>query len=170
MRNELYNFKLTISLAAIIVVIGLWSCRSTKQNLNKPPDSAPPTAPVSQSPFDIVDSKVIAAVSPFDHNRKEHKSKTQDCSACHQRASNEPTPALPGHPACIECHAKDFTNPDSKMCVVCHKAPPTKTSVIEFPTRLAQFGLKRFSHRDHTNPEKMRGQMEAEKMPGGALK
>jgi hypothetical protein len=169
MRSE--TSKRIVVVVAFILFAGLGACRSTKQNLNKPPEGAtPPAAPVSQSPFDIVDSKVIEIVSPFDHNRKEHKTKTQDCAACHLRASNDPKPVLPGHPACFECHGKDFSNLESKMCVVCHKTPPTKASLIDFPARLAQFGIKRFSHRDHANPEKMKNQMDAEKMPEGAPK
>ena len=153
-----------------ILFVSLWACRSTKQNTNKPVEGAtPPATPVSQSPFDIVDSKVIEVVSPFDHNRKEHKTKTQDCGACHIRASNDAQPVLPGHPACFECHGKDLSNSESKMCVVCHKTPfDAQNSRINFPARLAQFGLKRFSHRDHANPEKMKNQMDAQKMPEGA--
>ncbi|MFY9556385.1 MAG: hypothetical protein WAV47_16855 [Blastocatellia bacterium] len=158
-----------IVLVGAIIVFGLWACKSTKQNLNKPVESAPAPAPVSQSPFDIVDSKVIEVVSPFDHNRKEHKSKTQDCAACHLRANNDPKPVFPGHAACIECHAKDFTNKESKMCIVCHKTPlDAQASRIEFPARLSEFGLKRFSHRDHANSEKMKNQMDAQNMPEGA--
>lgn len=155
---------------AFILFAGFCACRSTKQNLNKPIESPPSTAPTSQSPFDIVDSKVIEAVSPFDHNRKEHKAKTQDCSACHVRASNDARPTMPGHPACFDCHQKDLSNVESKMCAVCHKTPVTKESVMVFPARLAQFGLKRFSHRDHANPEKMKGQMDSDKLPEGALR
>jgi hypothetical protein len=156
--------------AAFILFAAFWACRSTKQNLNKPIDSPPP-APVSQSPFDIVSSKVIDVVSPFDHNRKEHKAKTQDCSACHVRSTNDPTPLFPGHSACMECHSKDPSNVESKMCVVCHKIPvDTQGTLIAFPAKLTQFGLKRFSHRDHANPEKMKGQMDADKMTEGAPK
>jgi decaheme cytochrome c component MtrC/MtrF-like protein len=158
-----------IAAVAFILFAGFWACRSTKQNLNKPIESPPPTAPVSQSPFDVVDSKVIGVVSPFDHNRKEHKAKTQDCSACHARSSNDPVPMWPGHSACFDCHVKDKTNLESKMCIVCHKIPvDTQGTRIAFPSKLVQFGLKRFSHRDHANPEKMKGQMDADKMPEGA--
>ncbi len=128
MRRE--TSKRIVVVAAFILFVVLGACRSTKQNLNKAPEgAAPPPAPVSQSPFDIVDSKVIEIVSPFDHNRKEHKTKTQDCAACHVRPTNDPKPVLPGHPACFECHARDFSNVESKMCVVCHKPPPTKASL-----------------------------------------
>ncbi len=164
--------KRIVAAVAILVIAAVWACRSTKQNLNKPPESPPASvAPASQSPFDVVDSKVIEVVSPFDHNRKEHKTKTQDCAACHVRPTNEARPVFPGHSACIECHAKDFTNKESKMCIVCHKTPlNAQASRIEFPSRLAQFGLKGFSHRNHANPEKMKGQMDVQRMPEGAPK
>ncbi len=160
-----------IVVAAFILFVGFCACRSTKQNLNKPIESPPPATPVSQSPFDLVDSKVIEVLSPFDHNRKEHKTKTQDCSACHVRATNDPTPVFPGHSACFDCHVKDKTNLESKLCIVCHKIPvDAQGTRIAFPPKLAQFGLKRFSHRDHANPEKMKGQMDSAKMPEGAPK
>ena len=163
------NLKLAV--VAMMIVAAVVSCKSTKQNLNKPaePSTAPAPAPASQSPFELVDSKVIATVSPFDHSRKEHRTKTEDCSACHKRTNNDAKPVLPGHAACIECHAKDFSEKTSQMCVVCHKTPlDAQNSRIEFPAPLSEFGLKRFSHRDHANPEKMKAQMEASQMPAGA--
>jgi hypothetical protein len=158
-------------LAAIIALGGVWACRSTKQNFNKPAEGPAPSAPAIESAFEVVDSKVIEVISPFDHNRKEHKTKTQDCGACHLRASNDPKPTLPGHASCIECHARDFTSKESKMCVVCHKTPlDAQASRTDFPARLVQFGLKGFSHRSHANPEKTRGQMDSGLMPEGAPK
>ncbi|HXU40080.1 MAG TPA: hypothetical protein VN937_27240 [Blastocatellia bacterium] len=166
MRSETSKRIVTV---AFILFAGFAACRSTKQNLNKPIESPPPATPASQSPFEVVDSKVIEVVSPFDHNRKEHKAKTQDCSACHLRPSNDRTPLFPGHSACFDCHVKDKTDLGSKLCVVCHKIPvDTQGTRIAFPARLAQFGLKRFSHRDHANPEKMKGQMDSDKMPESA--
>lgn len=163
------NLKLVV--VAMMLVAAVAACKSTKQNLNKPVETSTTPAPASQSPFDVVDSKVIATVSPFDHSRKEHRTKTQDCAACHKRANNDAKPVLPGHSACIECHAKDFPERTSQMCVVCHKMPlDAQNSRIEFPTRLSEFGLKRFSHRDHANPEKMKGQMDAAQMTDGAPK
>ena len=161
------NLKLVI--VAIMLAAAVAACKSTKQNLNKSAETSPAPAPAAQSPFEVVDSKVIAAVSPFDHSRKEHRTKTEDCSACHNRANNDPKPVLPGHSACIECHGKDFTEKTSQMCVVCHKMPlDAQNSRVEFPSRLSEFGLKRFSHRDHGNSEKMKGQMDAAQMTAGA--
>ena len=163
--------RLKLVVLAVLLVAAVAACKSTKQNLNKPAETAPAPAPASQSPFEIVDSKVIAAVSPFNHSRKEHRTKTEDCLACHKRANNDAKPVFPGHAACFECHAKDFSEKTSQMCVVCHKMPlDTQNSRIEFPSRLSEFGLSRFSHRDHGNPEKMKGQMDAAQMPDGAPK
>jgi hypothetical protein len=156
---------------AFILLAGFCACRSTKQNLNKPIESPPPVAPAGQSPFDIVDSKIIEVVSPFDHNRNEHKSRTQDCSVCHVRANNNSIPVFPGHSACFDCHVKDKTNVESKLCMVCHKIPvDTQGTTIAFTPKLVQFGLSKFSHRDHVNPDKMKGQMEPDKMPEGSPK
>lgn len=160
-----------IVIGTFILFAGFWACRSTKQNLNKPIESPPPTAPVTQSPFDLVDSKVIDVVSLFDHNRKEHKAKTEDCSACHVRSNNDPTPLFPGHSACRDCHKKDMSNSESKLCIVCHKPPvDAQGARIAFPQKLVQFGLKRFSHRDHDDPEKMKGQMDSGKVSEGAAR
>ena len=86
--------KLKLAVVAMMLVAAVVSCKSTKQNLNKPaePSTAPAPAPASQSPFELVESKVIATVSPFDHSRKEHRTKTEDCSACHKRANNDAKP------------------------------------------------------------------------------
>lgn len=160
---------LKLAVLAIMIVAAVVACKSTKQNLNKPAETAPAPAPASQSPFEIVDSKVIAAVSPFNHSRKEHRTKTEDCSACHKRADNAAKPVFPGHAACNECHLRDFSEKTSQICVVCHKMPlDTQNARIEFPARLSEFGLKGFSHRDHANPEKMKGQIDAAQMPDGA--
>jgi hypothetical protein len=160
--------KRIIAVTAIIL-FGAWACRSNLQNLNRTVESAPPA--VSQSAFDIVDSKVIEVISPFDHTRRDHKTKSLDCSACHVRANNDPKPVMPGHPACIECHLRDFTSKEPKMCIVCHRMPlDAQFSRTEFPARLTQFGIRAFSHRDHSNSEKMRNQMDMQMMPEGAPK
>src|SRR5437868_9053308 len=169
MNDTAKRLKLIVATITLMLFVSFAACRSTKQNLNKPPDNAnapPPAQPVSQSAFDIVDSKVIEKVSPFDHNRKEHQTKTKDCAFCHQRKDNNATPIFPSHPACIECHQRDFTNRQSRMCEVCHTTPvDAKGTLIEFPKKQAEFGLKGFSHKQHGNPEKMKDQMAD--MPNG---
>ena len=164
MRNETTKLLKLAVLAAAIMLLAI-ACRSTKQNLNKPVDNAntsAPVQPVSQSAFDVVDSKVIEKISPFIHTRKEHQTKTKDCAFCHQRKDNNPTPTFPGHSACIECHQKDFTARESRMCEVCHTTPvDAKGTRIDFPKKQSEFALKGFSHRQHGNAEKMKDQIDA---------
>jgi len=161
-----------VLMVGLVVLALVGACKSTKQNLNKAPEpasQAPAAAPAAQSPFDVVDSKLIEKVSEFDHSRKEHRTKTQDCAFCHRRPDNSPTPVFPGHSACIECHNKDFNAPTSKVCVVCHKTPvDAQGTRISFTTKLGEFGLKSFSHRAHANQEKMKGDMETAKLAGAA--
>jgi hypothetical protein len=166
MKNDAAKLlKQIVTIAALALVVSVGACRSKKENLNRPVDNgnaAAPVQPVSQSAFDVVDSKVIEKQSPFDHSRKEHQTKTKDCAFCHVRKDNSPTPIFPSHPGCIECHQKDFTNRQSRMCEVCHTTPvDAKGTLIEFPKKQSEFGLKGFSHRQHTDAEKMKGQMDA---------
>jgi hypothetical protein len=159
--------KLTVTLVALAIVITAIACRSTKQNLNKAPDQPATPAPQanSNSNGEVFESKVIERNSPFDHSRKEHKAR--ECNTCHQRTDNDAVPKFPGHPACIDCHQKDFVSRNSQMCVVCHKVPlDAQPQLISFPAKLAEFGIKGFSHRDHMNPEKMKGQLAS----GGDIK
>lgn len=170
MKNDTAKLLKRIAvIAALALFVSFVACRSKKENLNKPADNSnasAPAQPTNPSAFDIVDSKVIERVSPFDHSRKEHQTKTKDCAFCHVRKDNSPTPVFPSHPACIECHQRDFTNRQSRMCEVCHTTPvDAKGTLIEFPKKQTEFGLKRFSHSQHGNSEKMKGQMAD--MPGG---
>src|SRR3954470_2910322 len=120
MKNDTAKLlKQIVTIAALALFVSMGACRSKKENLNKPVENAnasAPVQPVSQSAFDVVDSKVIERVSPFNHTRKEHQTKTQDCAFCHQRKDNNPTPIFPSHTACIECHQRDYTNRQSRMC------------------------------------------------------
>src|ERR1051325_4811599 len=163
--------KQIVTIVALALIVGVGACRRKKENLNKPVENsnaAPTTQPVSQSACDVVDSKVIEKQSPFDHSRKEHQTKTKDCAFCHQRKDNSPTPVFPSHPACFQCHQKDFTDRQSRMCEVCHTTPvDTKGTLIEFPKKQAELGLKGFSHRQHADPEKMKDQMDAARMANG---
>jgi hypothetical protein len=167
MRNDTKRtLKTIIILASAIVLISGLACKSTKQpTANKAAETqqpAPqPAAP--PSPFDVKESAVIAKNSPFDHSRPEHQTKTKDCGFCHQRPDNNVTPVFPGHSACIECHAKDFTNTASQMCVVCHKSPvDAQGTRISFPAKMNEFGVKGFSHRQHMDSKKMAAAGETE--------
>ena len=164
MKNDTATLLKQLALmAALALFVSSAACRSTKENLNRPAENSnasAPAQPVSQSAFDVVDSKVIEKVSPFDHGRKEHQTKVKDCAFCHVRKDNSATPVFPSHPACIECHQRDFTNRQSRMCEVCHTVPvDAKGTLIEFPKKQSEFGLKGFSHRQHGDPAKMKDQM-----------
>jgi len=167
MRNDkTRSLRLAITVAAAIFLIGALACRSSKQpTANKAPETPQPAAaPAAQSPFDVKESVVIERTSPFNHTRPEHQTKTKDCGFCHQRIDNNVTPVFPGHSACIECHAKDFSNPASQMCVVCHKSPvDAQGTRISFPAKMSEFGLKGFSHKQHMDAKKMAGETEAPK-------
>ena len=148
--------KLVIAMLAVIGVAGLQACGDSKKpaptNANKAPEPAAgaPAAPQ----ITPVDAKVTESESTFDHNRVEHKK--VECSFCHQRTDNEPTPKFPGHSACNDCHQQDFSSTKTALCAGCHKTPiEAEPQLISFPGRLKQLGLKGFSHRDHMNPEKM---------------
>lgn len=163
-KDRLKILKLSVAFAAVLSLALAPACRSTKQNLNAGEGNSNAAAarePASQSPFNVVDSKIIEKLSPFDHNRPEHQTKTKDCAVCHGRATNDPTPTFPGHAACSECHRKDFTAQNSRVCVVCHVEPvDARGTLTKFTDSFEEFGIKRFSHRDHMDAEKMRGQME----------
>jgi len=99
-------------------------------------------------------AKPIQKISAFDHSRKEHK---LDCKSCHVRNDNKAVPPVPYHTACIDCHVSDFTSKTSQLCGTCHQMPlQAKVKTYAFPATLKEFGLKSFSHRDHTNPEKLK--------------
>jgi hypothetical protein len=164
--NITKTIKLTVITLAAILLITVIACRSNKQPTANTAPPPPPTsqanANASQSPFEVKESLVIERKSPFDHTRPEHQTKTKDCGFCHQRTDNSVTPTFPGHNACIDCHAKDFTNTASQMCVVCHTSPvDAQGTRISFPAKMSEFGIKGFSHKDHMNPEKMKGEGES---------
>src|ERR1044072_6362165 len=165
--NITKTIKLTVITVSAILLITRFASRTTKQPTANTPPEAPPSsqanANTSQSPFNIKESLVIERKSPFDHSRPEHQTKTKDCGFCHQRPDNNVTPVFPGHSACIECHAKDFTNSDSKMCVVCHKSPvDAQGTRMSFPAKMNEFGVKGFSHRQHMDAKKIAAAGETE--------
>lgn len=166
MRNDTTRrLKLILTCLAILLITGI-ACRSSKQpTANKAADTPPaPQPPAAQSPFDVKESAVIDRTSPFSHTRPEHQTKTKDCAFCHQRADNNVTPVFPGHSACIECHAKDFSNTSSQMCIVCHKSPvDSQGTRISFPAKMSEFGVKGFSHKQHMDPKKMAGETDTPK-------
>lgn len=166
-NNSTRSLRLIVIAAAALAFLGALACRSTAPpTANKAAETPQPTATPAAppSPFNIKESAVIERTSPFNHTRAEHQTKTKDCGFCHQRLDNNVTPVFPGHSACIECHAKDFTNTSSQMCVVCHKSPvDAQGTRISFPAKMSEFGIKGFSHKQHMDSKKMAGETETPK-------
>ena len=169
MRNDMVkSIKVMVLGLAVALLATVVACRSTKQPTANTAGPTQPPAPTNTnaapSPFDIKESAVIERQSPFNHSRPEHQTKTKDCGFCHQRLDNNVAPKLPGHNACIDCHARDFTNTASRMCESCHTTPvDAQGTLISFPAKMSEFGLKKFSHKDHMDPEKMKGETQGVK-------
>jgi hypothetical protein len=155
----------------IILMLAAGICCGKREQATRPVEPPQqPTAP-AQPAVSIVEpfeAKVLLSLSPFDHNRPEHKK--QQCVLCHKRTNETTTaPVFPGHDACDRCHL-EILNPtaqtQSKLCTACHAPGPIElmpnTKFVDFTTRLKQFGIratsaegKGFSHRDHMDPTKV---------------
>jgi c(7)-type cytochrome triheme protein len=87
--------------------------------------------------------------SKFKHDNANHA--RLPCLLCHRRDSNAARPVMPGsatHVPCIGCHAQEFANQGSPVCLICHTNAPAGT-LKPFP-RLSSFGA-RFDHARHMN-------------------
>lgn len=83
--------------------------------------------------------------SVFPHTEAGHA--RLPCLLCHQRVDNSPRPRLPGHTPCTGCHAPQFANSSSPICVICHTNVQTG-AVKTFPP-LKSFNVV-FDHARHT--------------------
>ncbi len=175
MRNDISKWlRLAVALTGITLIGVMMACRESAKNQNTDStnntnsQSAPPVTPIGTPIVDPADAKTMLTLSPFNHNRPEHKK--QACILCHKRTDEKTdAPIFPGHDACDRCHLEILTptaQTESKLCVACH-APGAielmpNTKFVDFTTRLKQFGIrgtvkdrKGFSHRDHMDPAKM---------------
>lgn len=87
--------------------------------------------------------------SKFKHDNTNHA--RLPCLLCHRRESNSVRPAMPGavkHAPCTGCHAQEFNNSSSPVCLICH-TDPQAGKVKPFPP-LASFGMK-FDHSRHVS-------------------
>lgn len=157
MKNSQNKYKLAAIGLIAATVIAAYACQKPKHTAAETSAEATPSPTPTQPGNDIVGAapaKLTDQVLKFDHTKAEHK--RQDCTLCHKRLDNGPVPTFPGHSACIACHASDFTNTATKLCVVCHVTPvPPKGDRVAFPATLGQFGVKGFSHKTHLDPAKM---------------
>jgi hypothetical protein len=118
-----------------------------------------------------------------EHRVKPH-GPLESCSVCHRRDAAQTSDVklgqperrtatwLPFHDACTQCHAVEAfqqTAPEtlekSPLCAACHQGGITQNNqalLINYPGRLNEFGLlgiaggqRGFSHKVHTDPQKM---------------
>lgn len=159
MMGVTQNSKLMITSVSLLALT-LLACRHAEKRMTPPP----PTSGSFDPPPAQVSAPVLERAMRFDHNQTEHKK--QLCRQCHQRDDQrpmDPTPEYPYHDACVKCHAKeDFLKmPAARpLCLVCHSGgePPGAQETARlavFPKKSDQFGLKRFSHQTHLDPNKM---------------
>jgi len=87
--------------------------------------------------------------SPQDKTKFDHsKHKQLKCDQCHVRRADAVKPVVPGHPACISCHIKEFTSTQFAICANCHQGITAVQPVVQaFPERQT-FGVE-FSHKTH---------------------
>ena len=86
--------------------------------------------------------------SQFKHDNPDHA--RLPCLLCHRRENNSPQPTLPGkasHAPCTGCHAKEFANPASQMCSICHT--DAKSGKVKAFPPLQSFNVK-FDHAKHS--------------------
>lgn len=150
--TDSFSKRIKLGVVVAVLIMAVLSCRKTQPPANKSIEPTPQPSPAVEQTVAVVDSKLIERKTPFNHTRTEHK---QSCNFCHQRPDNQETPRFPSHAACIICHQQDYTTVTSQMCVVCHKTPlEAEAALISFPARLNQFGVHRFSHKEHLDPGK----------------
>ena len=87
--------------------------------------------------------------SKFRHDNANHA--RLPCLLCHRRDTNAARPVIPGsaaHAPCTGCHAQEFANAGSPVCLICHTNPQAGT--VKPFQRLSSFGA-RFVHSRHMN-------------------
>src|SRR5947209_4954873 len=100
-------------------------------------------AGVASAPASV--AAVAQAGHRFSHAVRQHASVA--CDSCHVRSA-DPQPHLPGHKACIECHATEFTTPQSPLCMNCHTNVESNNPPLKAFPGLTDFGM-RFDHARH---------------------
>jgi predicted CXXCH cytochrome family protein len=83
----------------------------------------------------------------FRHDNANHS--RLPCLLCHRRETNAAKPVMPGgsnHAPCAGCHAQEFTNSNSPVCLICHTN--VQSGALKSFPRLSSFGA-RFDHARH---------------------
>jgi len=115
----------------------------------------------SASSMRLNDSSLVANMSPaepqdqnIDFSRFLHSNTNHarlPCLLCHRRENTGARPSLPGgggHLPCAGCHAKEFANSSSPVCVICHTN--SQTGALKAFPPLRSFNM-RFDHARHAN-------------------
>ena len=87
--------------------------------------------------------------SKFRHDNANHA--RLPCLLCHRRESAAAKPAMPGggdHLPCTGCHAKEFANSSSPVCVICHTN--SQSGALKAFPALRSFNM-RFDHARHAS-------------------
>ncbi len=153
MRNDTATRlkQIVLAITVTLLIAGV-ACRSTQQNLNKPPENTNGNSNTAAP----VDTGIITAESPvvrtstFDHFRAEHRvgadAKIKDCAVCHKRDTAAPSDPqvkqpnrdgwTPYHDSCEVCHNKENFRETSAtvlkekpLCAGCHKAEGNQIAI-----------------------------------------
>lgn len=87
--------------------------------------------------------------SKFYHNNANHA--RLPCLLCHRRENTGARPSSPGgggHLPCTGCHAKEFANSSSPVCVICHTN--SQSGALKAFPALRSFNM-RFDHARHAS-------------------
>ncbi len=163
MKSAARRQRLIIAGVAYVVFLSINACRGPAQKTGQDKLATAAASSTMTSPFEVV-APLLQKQSKFDHHRREHGNLL--CGQCHRRDERDPVNPVPDHPyhdACAKCHARENfleVSSNSPLCAVCHGQGRIMTAeerarVTEFPKSLNQFGLKRFSHQTHLDPNKM---------------
>lgn len=84
----------------------------------------------------------------FDHAQHETALNTSGqqqiaCDVCHRRDDAGTQLYYPGHDACIQCHATQFTSQSFEICAICHKDVKSQGRTLnDFPVQRKDYGVR----------------------------
>lgn len=137
-KRRVVALALVVAFAAVFVSIAV-------RGLVAKADAASAATLAEASATNASAEPVAQGTKRFSHAIRQHAS--VGCDSCHVRSA-DPHPHLPGHKACIECHATDFTTPGSPICADCHTNVESNNPPLKAFPGLIDFGM-RFDHATH---------------------
>jgi c(7)-type cytochrome triheme protein len=146
-RGGFYKHLVPTGLVVLVfVVMGLAFVRNSNVSASSTTAVAPPTL-LDMSSAEPQDQNID--FSKFYHNNANHA--RLPCLLCHRRENSSARPSLPGgggHLPCTGCHAKEFANSSSPVCVICHTN--TQSGALKAFPALRTFNM-RFDHARHAS-------------------